>query len=689
MRFFSRLISILLLICLIPSAGLAVTELEGKEHSYVFDSSRTSVAAPEPYMLAEKTVLTRMSDQKTSLEDMTIDDEGRIYVADKNNSCIYVIEQGSVTHTIRDYVWNESQMQLVKAEGVYWRDGFLYIANTGDRNVVVMNEEYEAVRVVDSPSDEEWSSTVPFEPVKICADGGGRVYVLSRNQTQGIAQFSQHGMFIGFLGATRVNPSAKQLLYRTFATEEMKKRMLQFIPTEYSNIAATEKGMIFAITEVSGSTAADRIPVRLINPVGINIIKSNGYVLPAGNTDAEGTYWASRFTDIAVGPDGLYSLLDNRNKRVFTYDADGNLLYVFGKTDDDGSFWQNGVSMAYHGQEIYVLDKGAGMILCFVPTSYAEAIMEAYHCHEIGDFEGETECWLRVQTIYQGSHLAYFGLGKVAMNNGDYETALEYFRLSNKTEFYSKAYKLNMALVLERNLLWIVLAAVLVIVCVVLIRKIRMKAGREPGWLRRLFASGLYVMTHPFNGFWELKWEKKGRVSDATLILVATLLVNMVCAKLTPYIFNAGLTDQTNVLMPALSYLLLIGLWIVANWCFTTLFDGKGTMKDIYIYTSYSLFPYALLSIPLMLLSFCLTLENASIFHALQTAIAIYMVFLIFTGTLTVHQYSIWRTILMIILSLIGIMIMIFLLLLCFNLVVDIYDFVSSAIREIIYRYTT
>jgi len=480
-----------------------------------------------------------------------------------------------------------------------------------------------------------------------------------------------------------------QLLDISFATYEMKKRMLQFIPTEYSNIAADDKGMIFAITEVAGSTVADKIPVRLINPAGNNIIKANGYGAPAGNIDANGTIWASRLTDVAVGPDGLYSLLDNQNKRVFTYDRDGNLLYVFGKSDDDKAFWQNGVSIVYDNRDIWILDKANGNLLHFVPTAFAEEIMQAYHCHEVGAFDEEAVCWERVQGMFQGYYLAYFGLGKVAMNEGDYETAMSYFRLSNQPEFYSKAYKQQFARMIEENILWILLVGFIFVVVVGLVRRHQKRLGKAPGYITRVFSSGLYVMTHPFNGFWELKWERKGQASDATLLLMLTVLVNLICARYTPYLFNTALTDQTNIVVPMISYLLLIALWIISNWCFTTLFDGKGTMKDVYIYTCYSLFPYVLLSLPIVLLSFVLTLENASMYYALQTFVMIYVAFLIFSGTLTVHQYSIGRTILMILLSIVGMMIMIFLMLLCFNLFVDIYDFVAGAVREIIYRYTT
>ena len=40
-----------------------------------------------------------------------------------------------------------------------------------------------------------------------------------------------------------------------------------------------------------------------------------------------------------------------------------------------------------------------------------------------------------------------------------------------------------------------------------------------------------------------------------------------------------------------MTIVLLVGLFVLANWCLTSLMDGKGTMKDIYIYTCYIAYP--------------------------------------------------------------------------------------------------
>lgn len=50
--------------------------------------------------------------------------------------------------------------------------------------------------------------------------------------------------------------------------------------------------------------------------------------------------------------------------------------------------------------------------------------------------------------------------------------------------------------------------------------------------------------------------------------------------------------------MVFMSVALPVALWVLANWCLTTLFDGEGTLKDVYIATCYALTPLPLFGHP-------------------------------------------------------------------------------------------
>ena len=68
--------------------------------------------------------------------------------------------------------------------------------------------------------------------------------------------------------------------------------------------------------------------------------------------DEEGDDSPSQIVDVAVGSGGIYSLLDKNRGHIFTYDNNGNLLYVFGSYGLRASDLQLPVAMAYSGDTL-------------------------------------------------------------------------------------------------------------------------------------------------------------------------------------------------------------------------------------------------------------------------------------------------------------------------------------------------
>ena len=99
----------------------------------------------------------------------------------------------------------------------------------------------------------------------------------------------------------------------------------------------------------------------------------------------------------------------------------------------------------------------------------------------------------------------------------------------------------------------------------------------------------LYVITHPFDGFWDLTHEKRGSLGAANVIIVAALLTNILKLQFSSFLFVKVIWEFTNLLEIVLGFLAPIVIGCLANWGLTTLFDGKGTMKDVYMAIGYSL----------------------------------------------------------------------------------------------------
>ena len=108
----------------------------------------------------------------------------------------------------------------------------------------------------------------------------------------------------------------------------------------------------------------------------------------------------------------------------------------------------------------------------------------------------------------------------------------------------------------------------------------------------------LYVLTHPFDGFWDLTHEKRGSIAAANTLLILTFMTNLWNLRFESFLFNDTRWERINIWSQIAGILAPLLLYVVANWCLTTLFDGKGRMTDVYMGMCYSLTPYILIMNP-------------------------------------------------------------------------------------------
>ena len=195
-----------------------------------------------------------------------------------------------------------------------------------------------------------------------------------------------------------------------------------------------------------------------------------------------------------------------------------------------------------------------------------------------------------------------------------------------------------------------------------------------------------HVIFHPADGFWDLKREKKGSLA-AALTFVALTILTLGMEKLnTAFLFNENRISEVNVLVDIITVLLVFTLWCVANWCTTSLMDGKGRMKDIFIAIGYALFPIILIRLPLVLLSHVITSEEGAFYYILGFIAYVWAAILIFMGTMMTHEYSLGKTVVTCIITIIGMGIILFIGLLFFHVISEIIDFVSTVYKEIRFR---
>lgn len=197
------------------------------------------------------------------------------------------------------------------------------------------------------------------------------------------------------------------------------------------------------------------------------------------------------------------------------------------------------------------------------------------------------------------------------------------------------------------------------------------------------------LIVRPFQGFWELKYElnTKPNLIIAFIILAALIITNILSAQYSGFVVNVYNPDEMNSIMEIVYVVVPLLFWCVANWSLTTLMDGEGKFVEIFIATCFALTPLVVINFPWIWVSNFLSHQEAMFYYLSAGLATVWFVFLIFVGTLTVHQYTPAKTVVTIILTIVAMAFLAFLTLLFFSLVQQIVAFVTVIYQEIVFRY--
>ena len=194
---------------------------------------------------------------------------------------------------------------------------------------------------------------------------------------------------------------------------------------------------------------------------------------------------------------------------------------------------------------------------------------------------------------------------------------------------------------------------------------------------------GLHVIFHPFDGFWDLKKERRGSLAAALTFVVIVIMLMTFEKQTTGFLFNTVRLKDVNVVVDVLTVTMIYVLWCVANWCLTSLMDGEGNMKDIFIAMGYALIPLILVRIPMIILSLGITAEEGTFYYVLDVFSYIWTGILVFLGTMITHQYSFKKTVLTCICTVVGMGIIMFIGLLFFNVIQQMITFFTTIYKEL------
>ncbi len=509
-RISALFISLILMSLLITTTAFAYVPYTG----YNFDYYGEIVNGPAGYVPDEILFGADVGiDEFVNPSDMFITEDQTILIVDsgatdQKSRVIVMNSDLKVIKVIDRFVGPDGKdLNVVNANGLCMDENKnIYLCDPDSFRVLRFDMNGQVDLIYGAPPEEFVSESFVYRPQKLGIGINGSIYVISKGCTDGIMEFDTKGSFVRFFGAPEVELSVTDYLniywrniYRVIGGDQVDDYFATYVPSEFSNITVDENGFVFTMI-AANETSTDEM--YKLNFQGTNILdptqkstskKSESLSGNYGDLITRATAGAGNvFADVCLDDDGFFSLLDSNLGRVFEYDKEGNLIFVYGNKGNQANQVQNGLLVSPSAiiklnDRTIVLDSSTCSLNIFKLSDYGEQLHYAVSLYNDGKYDMAEEPWRTVLKYDANSELAHIGLGKVHYLRGNYAEALQEFKLGNDRNNYSRTYKLYRDDVIRSNFTWVVTVIIILLVLVIvyikwgkaIIQKIKSRRGGD------------------------------------------------------------------------------------------------------------------------------------------------------------------------------------------------------------------
>jgi hypothetical protein len=198
-----------------------------------------------------------------------------------------------------------------------------------------------------------------------------------------------------------------------------------------------------------------------------------------------------------------------------------------------------------------------------------------------------------------------------------------------------------------------------------------------------------YIITNPFKGFSDLKYEKRGNSYFAVVMMVVISILAIADNLYKGFVLSGGYyteNKQINATYIILMAIAPVVLFVVANWSITCITNGNGKMRDIFMVYAYALYPKVILSIIGLAASNIVTMDESALALFFYSFGSVAFAFYLFIGLIIIHEYNFTQGILMIIFTIVSMCIIVFVVALFLTLSNEVITFFKTIYQEIMLR---
>jgi len=716
MKKIKKLVVLLLTVLLAVSSNLNIVHAAQSE-SYVTGNDNYRQPVPECYVVVEtisgiKGYETDAKNFTTTMRmplDLFIDKNDYLYIMDTGNK--RVIKMDPDFNTVG--VFTGPDIPFNNAQGIFVDDdGDMYVADTENNRIVHMNDKGELVEIFTNP-ESSLSVGEVFTPTKLIVSQTGYIYTV---RGENIMAIDGNNGFRGYYGQTNIGFSMAEAIFRAFASDRQKLLHQKRLAASYINLTYGNDGMIYAT-----SYEREEGEIKKLNSIGTNVYRKyktignkmrnpikdfiNNKLLKAkvaGQSfrfgeyfDDNGMYMEPEFVDICVDNDGVVSVIEQKNGKVYQYDQDGRMLVAFGGLGSKKGTFTRPSSIAVDSKgRLYVLDQIDGNIQVFAPTEFIQAVHEATSSYNAGDYQKSFELWQKVLATDENYSLAHVGIANSYYKRGMYKEAMEEAKIVGDKDVYTIAFDEYKYEVLRANFLLIILIALAIIVGFFFFMKWFLKLGKKNYWdfiqdksKKMSIGSGIvycfYAIFHPIDSVEGIK-HNRDRLNPYVPFIVFAIAYAVRIAYLFVVHFPLSPMDREdiNIWFEMVKLWIVPLSWIPASFMATSISGGESKMKEITFASSISLVPYIVINFPLMFISNLLSKSQVKWYGVFTTLAYIGLFIILLVAMQGLNNYSFGKTLGMMFVSAFLMLVLWLVLLLCYVLTGRVIQFIIQILVE-------